>query len=119
MSTGNARGCHVGEWTTIDTQINRVVAESDASFHPDTIANAKDFIAFVRGRCDPPNVGKGYWPTLSFSWDVPPFEVEIFGDRLELYRFYDGRMDVEHVVHTPGEPFPPTFLAKLPMIAAR
>jgi hypothetical protein len=63
-----------------------------------------------------PKITKGYWETIILSWDIQPkgFEVEVFGDRLELYRFDDRRTDIKNVAHRAGEAFPTTLLAELP-----
>lgn len=54
---------------------------------------------------------------ISFAWDETvggPIEVEVFKNRLEVYRFFDQRTDIRHFAHAPGEPFPPDFVTELP-----
>ncbi len=109
----------MSDWTTIDAEINHVVAASEDPFLPATIANARDLLSFVRERCPVPyQVGKGYRNTICLSWHVPSgdFQVEVYDDHVELYRFYPGKTDIKHVAHRPGETFPETFSADLPML---
>ena len=110
-------------WQTVEAEIGRIIsAERAQPFNPATIAQVQDFIAFVRDRCPVPDgVGKGYWSTISLSWPSGPhgFEVEIFGDRIETYRFYDRRSDIRHFSHCPGSPFPPDLIAQLPVLGTR
>ena len=35
---------------------------------------------------------KGYWTTVLLWWDK--FELEVFGDRVEVYRFHDKDTDI-------------------------
>ena len=79
---------------------------------PETLSNARDFIAFARGVSSPANPSLGYWPTLCFSWaETPrPDEVEVFDDRFELYWIYQGETDIRYYPHLPGEPMPAAFV---------
>jgi hypothetical protein len=109
----------VNDWTAVEAEINRIIAESVSPFASETIANVGDFLKFVRGRCPVPKISKGYWSTISFTWHTTPsgpLEIEIFGDRIEIYRFYDRRTDIRHVAHVPGEPLAPELIAELPAL---
>jgi hypothetical protein len=61
----------------------------------------------------PDEVGKGYWPTICFSWQG--IQVEVFEDHFEFYKFRDQQTDIEHFPRDVGEPLPPALLAKLPV----
>jgi len=52
---------------------------------------------------------------VSFSWE--DFEIEVFGDRLEVYRFYDQRSKIWYEEHRPGAAFTPKFLAEIAALA--
>src|SRR5258706_12759271 len=100
----------MGDWAAVENEIDRVVRASDKRFAPETIGNVREFISFVRSYCPVPKITKGYWETIILSWEIQPkgFEVEVFGDRLELYRFDDRRTDIKNVAHRAGEAFPTT-----------
>ena len=75
-------------WGAVVAEFERIAATADSGFSTETLAQARQFLDFARVRCPLPcEVGKGYWPTIRVSWKAPSFEVEIFGDRLETYRF--------------------------------
>jgi hypothetical protein len=104
----------------VEAEMERLIStERQEPFAPVTIAQARDFLRAVRDRCTVPDeVCKGYWSTIIFSWPTAPrgLDIEIFGDRLELYRFDDKRTEIRHFAHTPGEPFPPDLIAELPVL---
>lgn len=104
------------DWEAVDFEIDRVIAEgAQKPFDSETIANVREFVNSVRENCPPPEVGKGYWNAIRFCWATnPPIEIEVFRDRFELYRIYDGHTDIRHIAHVPGSPFPAEILAELP-----
>lgn len=100
-------------WTEVASELERIVAEASEPFDQDTVSNGRDFLSLVQDRCPlPDDFGKGYWSTFSFTWGR--FEVEVFDDHLETYRFRDGATDVAHFARRPGEPFPADFIGQLP-----
>jgi hypothetical protein len=107
---------HLETWTAVETEIDRIISQSvDEPFDQSTIANIREFVMFAREHCPVPEIGKGYWSTVCFSWKTtPPLDVEVFGDRFEVYRFYDGRTDIRHVKHSAGGPFPQELVVDLP-----
>jgi len=105
----------MNDWQAFEAEMGRIIsAETEKPFTPETIAQARDFLAAVRDRCPIPEVGKGYWSTIIFDWGL--LQIEIFGDRLELYRFFDRRTEIRHVSHRLGEPFPPELMSELPTL---
>ncbi len=104
------------DWTAVDIEIDRIIIGSVAEpFDSNIIANVRDFVNFARENCPVPQVGRGYWSTICFSWQTtPPLEIEVFGDRFEVYRFYDGHSDIKEVAHARGSPFPPELVIDLP-----
>ena len=108
----------MSDWAAIEAEIDRIIERSGA-FESETIAQVRDFLRLIRGRCPVPKVAKGYWSTISFYWDETvggPIEVEVFADRLEVYRFFDQRTDIRHTAHAPGEAFPSEFVSGLPLL---
>jgi len=108
----------VGDWSDVEAEIKHIIASSREPSDSDTIAQVTDLMRFMRSRCPVPEVAKGYWSTIRFIWDnaVPgPLEIEVFSDRLEVYRFFNGRTDIQHLAHVPGVPFSAELAAELPM----
>jgi len=103
-------------WPAVEAEIESIVSKSKEPFAPNTIENVRDFVSFARENCPVPDVGKGYWSTICFTWEATPsIEVEVFGNRFEVHRFPDdGSIDIRYVDHTPGTPFPPDLAADLP-----
>lgn len=57
----------MGDWASVETEITRILAESDTPFHPNTVANAREFSAVLDGRCEAPTVGTSLSPVLAGS----------------------------------------------------
>ena len=110
----------MNDWQTVEAEIERIIsAENQKPFTLETIAQARDFLQAVRDRCPVPDqVCKGYWSTIIFSWPTAPrgFDIEIFADHVETYRFFGGRTDIRHFAHRPGDPFPPELMSELPTL---
>jgi hypothetical protein len=104
------------DWKGVEAEIERLIRETvEDPFDRSTIANARQLLSFARDRCPVAVVGKGYWSTFRFSWSTtPPVEIEVFTDRFEFYRFYDGRTDIEEISHIPDEPLPEQLITRLP-----
>jgi hypothetical protein len=102
----------LGDWASIESEIIRVAAESKEPFAPETVVQAKELLKFICAKCAVPNIAKGYLSTVRFLWNG--FEIEVFDDHLELYRFPDGSVDIQYVYRVPSEPFPADLLAMLP-----
>ena len=59
----------MNDWQAFEAEMGRIIsAETEKPFTPETIAQARDFLAAVRDRCPIPEVGKGYWSTIIFDW---------------------------------------------------
>jgi hypothetical protein len=100
------------DWDQVLVSVDQLVASSPEPFSTNTVANAHDFLAVcVVGTPVPTSVTKGYWETVSFSWET--FEVEVFEDRLEVYRFYNQRSEIWYEEDQPGAAFTPKFLAEI------
>ena len=53
---GEGTGSTLSDWGGVEAEANRIMAESPEPFTPQTIANVREFIELVRGRCPLPEV---------------------------------------------------------------
>lgn len=104
-------------WHEVRTAIDKVTASHLEHFDPNTIANALDVITVCESRTKlPSGVKKGYWTTVVLWWGS--FELEVFEDRVEVYRFLNDKgTDIWHEDHIPGGSFTPRFLNELVTLA--
>ena len=104
-------------WSDVRLGFDQLLLENLGKFDAQTIANALDLLrASETAAALPSGLGKGYWPTIIFYWHA--FEIEVFEDRLEVYRFRDdGRADIRYEEHIPGVIFSPLFLSELSSFA--
>jgi hypothetical protein len=90
-------------WSDVDKEIDSIVALCDETFDPATLANVRDLLLHCNAYSQlPSGVGKGYWSTIRLWWSN--FEIEIFHDRFELYRFEDQETKIWYSDHVPGAP---------------
>ena len=110
-------------WAAIFGRVDAIVGERPAEYDAPTIANVREFLEFAKSQnLPPPDVGPGYWPTFSLTWDAPGaenLEIEVFADRLEVYRFHPGRTDIWYEPREFGAPFSPKLLAEMPRSSCR
>lgn len=109
----------MADWDSVEAEIGRIMDESQESFTPETIANVREFLKLVRDRYPIPEVGKGYWNTICVGWGTAPhpaLEIDIFGDRFEVYRIADKRTDIWDEPHVGGDTFSQAFLAEIPWL---
>ena len=106
----------LSDWDHVRVNVDQLVANSPDPFDANTVANARDLLALCdKGTPVPTSVARGYWETVSFSWGN--FEIEVFEDRLEVYRFYDQRSEIWYEEHQPGDAFSPRLVAELATLA--
>jgi hypothetical protein len=105
----------MADWKAVEAEIERLIRESVKDpFEGGTITNARQLLGFARDRSPVAVVGKGFWSTFRFSWSTtPPVEIEVFADRFEFYRFYDGRTDIEEISHHCNGPLPERLIVQL------
>ena len=99
-------------WDALENEVERIVEDSSEPFDGDTLIQCRELVEQIRGRVLIPKVGRGYWPTICLSWDE--WQIEIFADRYELYRFSQGRFDLQYFQHSLGDPVPTQLLERLP-----
>ena len=103
-------------WESVRLAVDSVLSAQLERFEPSTLANIRDVLSVCeRLTKTPDGVKKGYCPTVVLWWGK--FELEVFGDRVEVYRFHDKDTEIWYEEHTPGEPFTPRFLAELKTLA--
>ncbi|WP_420479928.1 hypothetical protein [Brevundimonas sp. FT23028] len=107
-----------GSWADVGQTVEDLVAERPDEYGSEVRAVMADLLALME-RLDGarPYIGPGYWPTFVLNFDEPGFEnlqLEVFGDRIEVYRFTDQLFDVREEKHVPGEGFSEAFIRDLP-----
>lgn len=101
-------------WSAAGIEVDRICS-ANAAIVSRAIRNAKALIAFAEPRCPiPDDVSPGYYPTINFSW-LEPFSitVEVFENRYEFYRFFDGRTEIRHIDIITGQSFPDALMRLL------
>jgi hypothetical protein len=103
------------DWTRVREAIHTIT--STGRFEPSTVVNALDVVSACEPRTKlPSGVKKGYWPTVVLWWEG--FELEVFGDRVEVYRFRsEAGTAIWYEEHEPGGHFTPQFLGELAGLA--
>lgn len=106
-------------WPDVDAAVADCIGQRPDDYDADTRAVMSDLLAFMRatGRAVP-DVSPGYWATFQLSFDVPGAEnlsLEVFGDRVEVYRSRDGQTDIWYEEHKPGGDFSDAFARELPI----
>ncbi len=90
-------------WSAVEKEIDAIVALSNETFDPATLANVRDLLVECKGYSRlPSGAGKGYWSTIILWWSN--LEIEVFDDRFELYRFEDQETKIWYSDHIPGTP---------------
>jgi len=108
------------DWAAVDTAVADCVSQRPGEYDPATPAVMSDLLAFLRssGRAVP-DVWPGYWPTFRVSFNAPGavnLELEVFSDRIEVYRFNDRLFDVWDELHEAGEDFSAAFAREIPIV---
>jgi hypothetical protein len=103
-------------WTEIEAETERLFDKHSEVFAPQTIANTRVFVTFAAGRYKVPDeVVKGKWLTISMSWVLQPYsvEVEIHERQFEFYTFRDRKTDISEVPRSTDNVFPDALRALL------
>ena len=106
------------DWERVEAEIAEIVEARATAFDTATRQNLADLIHELRASSRPaPGLSPGYWPTFRLTWaeaGVDNLEIEVFDDRYEVYRFFDGKTEIWYELHQAGEPFSAAFLSELP-----
>ena len=109
------------DWAETNRAVAEVIAERPEGYAAMVIQNLDDLLRYLRSTNRPaPAVSPGYWPTFCLTWAVEEarnLEIEVFEDRYEIYRFFDGNTDIRHEPHMPGDELSVGFEAELPRTA--
>lgn len=95
-------------WAQVDADVQAALTVKGGEHDAATRGNLVDLLRFCRHEdVVPPFVEPGYWPTFLVSWgEQSALSIEVFDDRYELWRPFNGPSDVEYVPHLPGSPMP-------------
>ncbi len=105
-------------WAQVKQAVAKVVAARPDEYAPSVVRTLDDLLAYVERTDRPaPSVLPGYWPTFLVEWEAQEasnLQIEVFDDRYEVSRFFDGRTDIWYEPHAPGSSFSDAFIAELP-----
>jgi hypothetical protein len=111
------RSQHSDTWEAVEAEAERLIVEHTATLDAEAVLQSREFLRFIRGRTPVPEVGAGYWRrSLRVTW--PDLEVEVFDNRLEVYRFPDRKVDIRYFARVPGEPFAADVVTELESLQA-
>lgn len=106
------------EWAQVKQAVAKVVAARPDGYAPSVVRTLDDLLAYVERTDRPaPSVLPGYWPTFLVEWEAQEasnLQIEVFDDRYEVSRFFDGKTDIWYEPHAPGSSFSDAFIAELP-----
>lgn len=112
MSTG------IGDWAGVKRAVADVIAARPHEYTTAVVRNLHDLLDQIEKSSRPaPSIFPGYWPTFLVEWDAEEaknLQIEVFDDRYEVSRFFDGRTDIRYEPHAPGDTFSDQFIAELP-----
>ena len=97
------------DWAAVPEVVQQIAADGPEPFDAALIANTGDLVEWLTRFAPDPVVLRGYWPTIIFDWDA--CSIEVFADRLELFRpGGDGQpLDFVYEFHEPGFAFSKDF----------
>lgn len=108
----------ITDWSTLALEAEHIMRSSKDTFDPATVENVRDFLQFATKHLQVASgVVQGYWPTVRIYWSMPQepeIEVEVHEDHYEYYGIYDGRSNIRHYDHKPGEVISEEFTDLLP-----
>lgn len=106
------------EWTEVARAIAMIVDERPKEYVPAILRNLDELLVVIRSTNRPaPAISPGYWPTFCLTWETEEahnLQIEVFEDRYEVYRFFDGKIDIWSEPHAPGGPLSAAFTTELP-----
>lgn len=106
------------DWARTEARIAAIKNERPNEYDEATLQNLTELLELLRATHRPlPAIAPGYWPTFLLTWETERafnLEIEVFGDRYEIYRFFDGATQIWDELHIAGEFLSSEFLAELP-----
>ena len=111
----------MSDWAGVETVVAAIVHARPDEYDLAVRENLVELLDLLRAINRPaPDISPGYYPTFRVRWDLDGshnLEIEIFDDRYEVYRFFNGETRIWYEYHRPGETFSLTFLSELPQPA--
>ncbi|MDP2212279.1 hypothetical protein [Phenylobacterium sp.] len=108
----------MSDWERVEGEVAAIVSARPDEYDAVTRENLAELLRLIKETRRPaPFLAPGYWPTFRIVWEVKGsenLEIEVFDDRYEVYRSFDGRTDIWYEHHRPGEPLSAPFLSELP-----
>ncbi len=106
------------DWSGVKRTVAEVVAARPDEYAASVVRNLDDLLAYIQRSNRPaPSILPGYWPTFLVEWEAEEaknLQIEVFDDRYEVYRFFNGRTDIWYEPHAHGDTFSDRFIAELP-----
>ncbi len=106
------------DWARVEAEVKAIIAERPNDYGAVVRQNLAELLELLRATGRPaPYVSPGYWPTFRVTWDAEGaenLEIEVFENRYEIYRFFDGKTDIWYEHHAPGAVVSPAFVSELP-----
>ncbi|MBL0968378.1 MAG: hypothetical protein IBJ02_04640 [Brevundimonas sp.] len=113
-----AMGRGVEDWAEVKRAVAEVVAARPDEYEVSVVRNLDDLLAHIQKSNRPaPSISAGYWPTFLVEWEAEELknlQIEVFEDRYEVSRFFDGRTDIWYEPHAHGDTFSDQLIAELP-----
>jgi len=108
----------MSDWGRLEAEVSAIIDARPEQYDQPIRQNLAELLDLLRTTSRPtPDISPGYWPTFRITWDLEGYknlEIEIFDDRYEVYRFFDGKTDIWCEHHSPGHQLSAEFLAELP-----
>lgn len=108
----------IDDWAMVKRVVAEVVAARPAEYAEAVVRNLDDLLEHIQKSKRPtPSILPGYWPTFLVEWETEEtrnLQIEVFDDRYEVSRFFDGRTDIWYEPHAPGDTLSDQFIAELP-----
>lgn len=105
-------------WDKVKAEAESVVQARPTQYDSLTLDSLSELLALLAATSRPaPSITPGYWPTSCLTWSVEGtdnLEIEVFPDRYEVYRFFQGKTDIWYEPRGSSEDFSAKFLSELP-----
>jgi hypothetical protein len=111
----------MSQWGRVETEVGAVIRSRPGQYGTRVRASLDALVSFLKATNRPaPSITAGYWATFSLTWsseEARNLEIEVFEDRYEIYRFFDGRTEIWEEPRMPERDFSSKFIAELPNAA--
>jgi hypothetical protein len=108
----------IEDWAAVKRAVAEVIAARPNEYAASVVRNLDDLLAHIQKSNRPaPSILPGYWPTFLVEWqaeEAKNLQIEVFDDRYEVSRFFDGRTDIWYEPHAHGDTFSDQFISELP-----